>query len=442
MDSTLRSKLVSFGVQDGQLTSRQRWLCFSALFFCGFVACYSCFKGGAILPQLSVAFGLNSGQQGLVMSMFAIVGLVCAYLGTWIMRNMGIKFSVMLTIVVSILGSASGLFAQSADAFLATRALEGAGFGLISTIGPNIMPRLFPLRNQGLVMGIWSQWVPVGSVLSFTFAPMLITNPTTGDGWQTVWMVSLVLEIIVAVCLMIFVKLPAVAENTIIGGDVNRKKTYHKTYWKSALAISIIFFSWCLVYLSCINQFYPSFLQGGNEALALSSYAMSPSEANMVPNIIALVTIPMGILVGVLADKTNTRKILLLIPWAVTALSVGFIAFNETLPGAPYIFAVLMGLCAACVPTMTRSLIPLLAQEPVKTDYCLATMAFVTAVAQIGAVAIGMGITTFGWQGNALYICVPVLLVAFVITLFCKSDKKALEEIEAEEQKAATAQAS
>jgi MFS family permease len=433
MASNLRDALVGYGVQDHQLTPKQRWLCFSALFFCGFVACYTCFKGGAILPQLAVAFQLNSSQQGLVMSSFALVGLVCAYLGTWIMRNIGIKFSVMLTIAISILGSASGLFAHDANAFLVTRALEGAGFGLISTIGPNIMPRLFPLKNQGLVMGIWSQWVPVGSVLSFTFAPLLITNPATGEGWQAVWIISLVLEIIVAVCLLVLVKMPAVAENTIVSGDVSRKKVFNKTFWKSALAISLIFFCWVLVYLSCINQFYPTFLQGGDAALALSSYAMSPAESNLPPNIIALITIPLGILVGVLADKTNTRKVLLSVAWAVAVLSVGFIAFNETIPGAPYIFAVLMGLCAACIPTMTRSIIPLLAQEPTKTDYCLATMAFVTSVAQVGAFFIGTSISTLGWQGNAAFVCAPVLLAALVVTLFCKNDRKALDEISLDE---------
>jgi MFS family permease len=429
MALSLRDTLVGYGVQDEKLTPAQRWLCFSALFFCGFVSCYNCFKGGAILPQLTVVFGLEPSQQGLVMSMFAIVGLVCAYLGTWIMRNLGIKFSVMLTIVVSVLGSVSGLLAYDANSFLVSRALEGAGFGLISTIGPNIMPRLFPLKNQGLVMGIWSQWVPVGSVLSFTFAPMLITDPGTGAGWQTVWMVSVILEVVVALCLLTFVKMPSVAENTIIAGDVTRKKVFHKTYWKSALTIATVFFCWVFVYLSCINQFYPTFLQGGDATLAVSSYAMSPSEANLPPNIIALVTIPIGIIIGVIADKTNSRKILLLIPWALTALSVGLVAFNETLPGAPYIFAILMGLCAACIPTMTRSIIPLLAQDPTKTDYCLATMAFVTAAAQICAVFIGMTISALGWQGNALFVCVPVLAVAFVVTLFCKNDKKALEEM-------------
>jgi hypothetical protein len=74
---------------------------------------------------------------------------------------------------LTLLGSLMGLFATSTAMFLASRVLEGFGMGMISVIGPNVMPRLFPLKNQGLVMGIWSLWVPMGSMIAFLTTPLL-----------------------------------------------------------------------------------------------------------------------------------------------------------------------------------------------------------------------------------------------------------------------------
>ena len=47
---------------------------------------------------------------------------------------------------------------------------------------PNIMPRLFPLNKQGLVMGIWSQCVPVGTIIAFFAAPVVFN----AVGWRPI----------------------------------------------------------------------------------------------------------------------------------------------------------------------------------------------------------------------------------------------------------------
>jgi preprotein translocase subunit SecG len=263
----------------------------------------------------------------------------------------------------------------------------------------------------------------------------MITNVETGAGWWTVWLVSVILEILVAILMLIFVKMPKVPENTIIAGDVSKKKIFKHTWMSSAMVIAIVFFIHVFIYLSFINQFYPTYIQG-NDA------NMAPIVANLPTNLVAIVTIPVGIIAGLIADKFSCRKILLCIGYLCLGPIMIIAAISPTGP-TPYIFAILMGIYCAIVPTMTRASIPILAQDPAKTDYSLASMAFFTATAQIMAVASGAmlqdfgGATGPGWMPSMLIICLPMAIIAFLMILvFTRSDKSALKimgEEEAEE---------
>ena len=57
------------------------------------------------------------------------------------------------------------------------------GIGLIGVIAPATIAMWFPLARQGVPMGIWATWVPVGSVLMYNLAPAL----AAARGWQAVW---------------------------------------------------------------------------------------------------------------------------------------------------------------------------------------------------------------------------------------------------------------
>lgn len=167
------SRLAGFGVADRQLTEGERWMSFCCLFFFGFTAVYSMFKVGPVITDIGASFGMGIDTAGYINSVFAIAAAVFAFPGTWIMRNVGIKISLLVTAVITLIGTVIGYFTDSAAVFLLSRFLEGMGFGLIAVIGPNVMLRLFPPRRQGLVMGIWSNWLPVGTIIAFFSTPVL-----------------------------------------------------------------------------------------------------------------------------------------------------------------------------------------------------------------------------------------------------------------------------
>lgn len=411
---------------DRQLSNKERWLCFWALFLYGFMTSFMLFKASSVLPYIASDLSIAAGDVGMVMTSFSIAGLVLAYPGAWIMRKIGMKFSVMIVVAISVVGTALGCVAMTSEMFLLSRAIEGVSYGLFSVMGPNLMPRLFPLKKLGLVMGVWSLWMPVGSVCAFVITPLMFGS----WGWHSVWYVAVVLQIIAGVALFFFMKLPKIAENEIVDGDPTKRRDTSKNFVFAGLMMQVAFTVWCFVYLANINGLYPTYLQ---EVKGLSVF-----DSSMLPTVLALVTIALGTFAGIISDKFSSRKNFAVIAYALTAVAMFAFAFTEDPSdmASPWITMFIVGVCGSVLPMATRSIVPVLCPDPKKTDYVLATMTFVTCVAQVFGVAASQSVQALGWHGNAVFVLGPLCVVAAVIVLvFVTSDKKALATLRAAEEK-------
>ena len=420
-----------YGVQSRQLTSTERWLCFAALFFLGFTATFNQFKAAPAIQFIGADLGMSVEMLSQIMGVFSIAGMLLAFPGMFVMQRLGIKFSIVVTSALQLAGSLICVFAPDTALFLAGRTLEGVAYGLICVIGPNIMPRLFPLKDQGLCMGIWSQWTPVGVVIAFFTAPMIFDaagGAALAFSWRPIWFVSIAMEIVSIVWLLVSCKMPAIPENELVDGDPSRRKKPGRNYMLAGFVVCAFFFVWVFDYVANINTLYPTFLQNVK--------GLSVFDSAMLPNWTAIISIPLGIAFGVVADKLNFRKWMIAGGYLLVALCMAFFYFT---PGTdmtgPWIASILMGLCGALVPTGTRAIAPVLVPEPKKTDLVLATMAFATGVAQVvGGYIVSPIVASAGWQANAQFILAPLAVIAAVAVIaFVKSDKK-ISEVRAEER--------
>lgn len=406
--------IARFGVQDRQLTDRERWLCFSVLFFFSFTAAFNLFKASPAITYIGADLGISDANIGYIMSFYSIAVLVFAYPGMLFMQRIGVKASVLITSVLMLAGSTLGLVATTAGVFLASRAIEGCAYGMMCVVCPNIMPRLFPLNKQGLVMGIWSQCVPVGTIIAFFAAPVVFN----AVGWRPIWFISIVMEFVAIIGILALVKMPKIPENELIGSDPAKRKKPGRNYMFAAVLMAVVFSVWVYDYVVNVNTLYPTFLQ---QAKGLSIFASS-----MLPNVTAFISIPLGIIAGVVTEKLNCRKTAVIAGYLVLAVIMFFCAYT---PGddmiGPWVFSILLGFCQGCCVTCTRAGIPVLAPEPKKTDLALATMSFFTGVAMcLGGVA-SNSVAAIGWIANGRYILAPAALAAAVLVLaFVKSDRK------------------
>lgn len=423
----------SYGVLDRQTTNTERWVTFAALFLFGFTASCNLFKASPVMTVIGGDLGLDAGGLGLIMTFYSIAALVMAFPGALVMRKIGVKAMVVISCAIMVCGTAISAFSSDSGMFLAGRAVEGIAYGLICVCGPNILPRLFPRKQMGLAVGIWSQWIPCGTIIAFFTAPLVFE--ATGN-WQGIWFVTLALGIVALILLIALVKMPQKNENEIVAGDASIVAKPGKQFFASAALVCVVFFIWVFVYVVNINGMYPTFLQDVK--------GMSVFDSSMLPNWLAIITIPLGIVAGLVSDKFAIRKKALVTFYVVTALIFFFLAFT---PGedatSSWAFCIIMGVCASFIPTYTRGITPLLCTDSFKCDMALCLMAFFTGAAQVCAVFASMSVAAIGWFANAQFVLAPLCLVAAVaIAIVVKDDKKVVEIRKQEEEadRAAVAQ--
>lgn len=150
------------------------WAVLAVTYFCSVCAPLCQFKVPASASWLFQTFGpvgLDSVTFGLLMSALSIIGVVLAFPAAWIAKGMGLKNTILLSMACLGVGSAVFGGASSLAVLMLGRFLEGVGLGLIGVAAPSCVTIWFPARKRGLALGIWSTWVPLGSVLAFNVVP-------------------------------------------------------------------------------------------------------------------------------------------------------------------------------------------------------------------------------------------------------------------------------
>lgn len=269
-------------------------------------------------------------------------------------------------------------------------------------------------------MGIWSLWVTPGTVLAFlTTAPLF-----EAFGVKSGWVLALALEIICLVLLVASCKLPASAAVKKSSGDASGGRVYKHVHFKSALAIGLSMACWGMIY-GAINTYYPTFLQ--------VVHGQSIMLASMVPLLLTLITAPFSIIFGIISGKRRNRKWFLFFGYVAAVALYLLVGFREDASIASvWAFAALFGVVAGAIPMTTYALIPILAEDPKKADYCTATLAFCLQLASILVGLCGPLITMLGFGGFSLYVIAPIGVIGAVVAFFTVSDKQALAEQEEE----------
>lgn len=159
------------------------WLILGVILLASMAASINQFKVPPVLPLLMKAFSQTAGEAGLLMSAFAITGLILALPAGFIFQRLGFRVAGLLALLFLVLGSLTGALTRSGEIMLAGRFVEGAGMCFLSVVAPAVIALWFPPQQRGKAMGIWAVWVPLGSTLMFILAPPLAAR----WDWQGVW---------------------------------------------------------------------------------------------------------------------------------------------------------------------------------------------------------------------------------------------------------------
>ena len=430
----------SIGVSDKPLSAAQRWLSFAAIFFLAFLAAFNLFKAAPSIQYVAADLSMPETMVSQIMGSYSIAALVMAFPGMRLAQKMGFKFSALIACISMVAGSAICAVSTSTELFFAGRIIEGVGYGLVAVIGPNSVPRLLPSEKLGLAMGIWAQWLPIGTLGAFFIAPIAFGAAGGIDvafSWHVIWYAAIALEIAGLAWLAVSFKLPAVGENERIGGKAGaqgasaKQAPKRRDFMGSAIVTCFAFMVVTYLYVGNFNTFYPTYLQ--------NSRGMSVEFSSLFPIVAAAVGIVGGILFGTIAAKRDRRKLVIIA--GELCLAALFLLCLYT-PGddmvGPWIGTVLIGLVASLVPACVYSIIPLLVATPEKTDFALAALSFFTALGKVLAGAlVSPALVAIGYVANAQFICVPLALLAAVLVFLIVKPDREVSQLRLQESRAA-----
>src|SRR4030043_366273 len=162
---------------------RSPWFILLVILLTSMAAPLNQFKVPPILPLLMDVFRQSAGKAGLLMSVFAITGLILAIPAGFIFQRLGYRNTGWIAILSIVLGAPPGALSGSMGMMLLSRFIEGAGMSFMTVLAPAIIALWFTADQRGKAMGIWATWVPLGSTVMFLFAPLLAGR----WDWQAVW---------------------------------------------------------------------------------------------------------------------------------------------------------------------------------------------------------------------------------------------------------------
>ncbi len=381
-----------------EMVAPYAWVILLIVYLASIIAPLNQFKIPPIMPLLLEAFQLNLTGAGWLMSMIAVVGLVLALPAGILLQRFGTRALGVVALGCMALGSTVGALAGAYPALLGSRLVEGVGIGLMGVIAPATIAMWFPLSRQGMPMGIWATWMPVGSVLVYNLAPLVADRL----GWQSVWWIGAGSALLIMLLYGVFVRNPDWQqppkrdEATPTGFA---KALRNRDIWLLGLAFAC--FNLALV---SIGTFYPTFLS------EVRDYSLG--QAAFVSSLGSLVVIASAPLAGMLSDKIGSRRLMFSLPFLVIA-AILILPFRVTGWQIPTLM-VIQGLIIGAVPTATFAAAPEVMRRPEWAGLGLAVILLGQNLGNlVGPVLFGGLVSNLGWV-TAGYLLIPIALLGFI----------------------------
>ena len=305
-----------------------------------------------VLPAL----GMDTTNMSFLMSVNGYVGFVLSFFAASIILKFGTKKSTVMVLACALIGAVISAFATSYDILLVGRLIEGVGYACIGTVIPVLFSEWFPPSKRGLPNGIFSVWVPLGSLFIMGTSGFFF-NVGDPNSYHNVFWYVVVLLVIVTVVFIIAVRKPQVsyleAEE-----DPNAEKPKVSEGFKSLSCwIGFIAFAAFSLGTACVMNFETLYM--------VQTMGMDQGVANAQMNILNISVIIAGIVIGFVMNKvvSNTGRLTILVIFAAIQ-GVAFIFSYIITPGMLTVWLIVFGLANGVVPAIFFTMVAEIAPRP------------------------------------------------------------------------------
>ena len=320
--------------------SKRRWVILGVIYLCMLAFAMVLQSVPPVLSLIMADLSLSHAQGGLLMSFFALPGIIVAIPAGMLADRHSQKTIVLVSLSLMILGPALVASGSSLPVLALGRIISGAGAVTFLVVAPQLLVQWFTGREVGIAMGIFNTGMPLGTILSLNFLSLLAENL---DWRASIWLSAGLSLVALVVFALLFAPAPRRS------GQISPKSEgFFQGIRLAGVPIWLVGAAWGLFNAAVISlfTFTPDLFRAAGFSIATAGFLTS---LVMWP---ALVLSP---LVGYIIDKVDRKR---------TIIAVGGLALAALIVWVPaaigWILALMLiiGMAQALVPTPIFALPP------------------------------------------------------------------------------------
>jgi DHA1 family inner membrane transport protein len=304
------------------------------------VAAFHVGKVPPSIPSIRDELGASLEQAGWLLS---TVNLITALGGMAIALTsdrFGHRRLILLGTALCFAASALGAFAQSVDALLVGRVVEGLGFITVVVAIPTLLLRIARPGDQRRAMTLWATYMPAGAGSMMLIAAVVLP----GTSWRIAWLVAAAASALMLVALLLY----ALPRHELDRQVVKRRPVLHEMAEVATsggpLAIALCFGAYSCCWFAVVG-FLPT--------LQIERLGFATSTAAVVTALVTVVNVGGNVAAGWLLQHGWPRVALIV----GAALSMAFCAAGIFIDGVPDLLRlVLAGVYSAVIGVIPGAL--------------------------------------------------------------------------------------
>lgn len=164
----------------------------------GVAAAMHVWKLPGVLDLVRAELGMSLVASGVLLGIVQVAAMLGGLGVSVFSESLGLRRTLMAGLGFLAVGSLLGAASTQIWQLMASRALEGVGFLLVTVTGPPLIRRCTPPQSVSTAVGGWSAFQGIALLLALTASTLLATGAFTGgDGvsWRSWWVVMGVLTL-------------------------------------------------------------------------------------------------------------------------------------------------------------------------------------------------------------------------------------------------------
>ncbi len=322
----------------GNDQARRRWLILGVVYVCMLAFAMTLQSVPPILSLVMADLGLSHTQAGLLMSFFALPGIVISIPAGMLADRYNQKVIGIASLALMVSGMAVTASGNSLATLALGRVIAGIGGMTLAVMLPQMVAQWFAGREVGTAMGIFNTGMPLGTIISLNLLPVLAVS----QGWRaSIWVAAGVSLLAIAALGLLFKPAPR--------GDAPeqpRRSSLWRDIRLAGMPIWLVGVIWMLFNAAVISLF--TFTPD-----LLTSNGFTPASAGFHTSLVMAPSLLLSPMVGYAMDRTG-RKVAILATGGVALAAL--VVWVPTAIGWILPLMLLLGVAQAMVPAPVFSL--------------------------------------------------------------------------------------